>query len=69
MTDVRGAAAVGHDDGPGAVVLADTDPADVEPDFGAFTPMDVLNVDAATSVKDAVSQVLRDPADVRTMPL
>jgi len=42
--DVRGAAAAGLTTVQAMWFSADTDAADVEPDFVAFTPMDVLNV-------------------------
>ena len=42
--DVGGAAAAGITTVQALWFSADTDAADVEPDFVAFTPMDVLNV-------------------------
>ena len=42
-TDMQGAADAGHDDRSSAVVHAQTTDRGIEPDFMAFTPMDVLN--------------------------
>ena len=67
-TDVQGAANVGMTTVQALWFRADDTPG-IEPDFMAFTPMDVLNAVAATSALSAKSQVLRPSGSVRTMAL
>ena len=65
--DVRGAAAAGITTVQALWFVADEQPADVEPDFRAFTPMDVLNTARRLALASRLSQVLRVSAGVRTM--
>ena len=65
-TDVRGAAAVGMATVQALWFRADDTPG-IEPDFMAFTPMDVLNAVRRLARVKTESQVLRSSANAPTM--
>ena len=66
-TDVQGAANVGMTTVQALWFTADDSSAPVEPDFMAFTPMDVLERRAPRSAVGLKCQVLRPSVNARTM--